>query len=411
VDNSDVPRKLDALVKKALSVNPNDRFSSGAEMAEAIEQLNGKAWNRRKLMGWLSQLFPKDFTVTCEVCGKQVAPGELCGECGTQSPSHDAEVAPMSVASIPAIDSGPLPLPPPPTSASGRVLSLVKPAEAAPAPVDGSEALDQMSVLAPAPRDSSFEPNVIDKTPVDGLPPLEPQEPKVIAEDYIEPPTTARPAAFDAPSTTRSTTRPKLFVVRDDDSVVMGLPHDTRVMDPPTSSQSRPTVVAGPHGHAHAQAPLTPRLSTVTTRPMPAINDAPLDLRPRTTGWKLAFALLIGGGIAALGTMIVVQTTPRRTEPVAVSLPSEAPKPVVTRPIVQQAPVVVTAPEPKPVVAPKLEAPKVVEEAALPAKPAVTRAAPSRKRAVHHRERAAEPAQAKPTVREGRIVDPFAGSD
>jgi serine/threonine-protein kinase len=414
VDNSEVPRKLDALVKKALSLNPNDRFSSGAEMAEAIEELNGKAWNRRKLMGWLTQLFPKDFTVTCEVCGKQVVPGESCGECGTESPAQDMEIAPRSVASIPAIDSGPLPLPPPPASTpSGRVLSIVREQEAA--KVEGSEALDQMSELAPAPRDS-FEPNQIDKTPVDAGPSL--------AKDELEPVSGVLPRtqSFDSPSTTRSTTRPKLFVVKDD-SVRMGLPRDTRVMEPPTSQQSRPTVVATPRPHHPPTAQLAPRLSTRTTRPMPTV-DAP-DLRPSGSGWKLAFALLIGGGVAALMAMVFVSATPHKSEPVAVPIVGEAPRPVVTAPveaprpvsapIVQQAPVVVTAPAPpveapKPVVVEAKPAPKpVVEEAAPPAKPVVSRA-PAKKRVVV-RHRSAEPAAPKPTIREGRIVDPFAGSD
>jgi serine/threonine-protein kinase len=429
VDNADVPRKLDALVKKALSLNPNDRFSSGAEMAEAIEQLSGKAWTRRKLAAWLTQLFPADFTVTCEVCGKQVAPGEACAECGTRSPSQETEVAPVPVPSVPAIesDSGPLPLPPPPmsTSPSGRRLALVKAESggpAAPVAIDGSEALDQMSLLSPAPKDSSFEPNSIDKTPVEGAPLYSEPQP-VTRPTMVRDPgdaVTATPAtlaaAFDSPSTTRSTTKPKLFVVRDDDSVKMGL-HG--VPEP-----SRPTVVATPQGQPARTTGTLPsvtrRQSTVPTRLMAQVETP--DLRPRATGWKLAFALLIGGGVAALSTMIWLQSTPSPS-PAVVSpsslptvqapAPSAAPTPppAPQAPIVQQAPVVVTPPAP-PAASVKIAAPVVVA-APEPSK-ALHAAAPKTHRPARRHDataRPADPPAPKSTIREGRIVDPFAGGD
>jgi len=414
VDNAEVPRKLDALVKKALALNPADRFSSGAEMAEALEELNAKAWTRRKLAAWLTQMFPEAFTVTCEVCGKQVVPGEPCIECGTESPAQDAEVAPVQ---IPAVDSGPLPLPPPPAAtSSARRLSLVKPD----AEVAGSEALDSISLLSSAPRDSSFEPNVIDKTPVDeALPPLEPQD---------APPD---PAAFDAPSS-KSNTRPKLFVVRrDDDSVKMGIPRDTRPEPREVRDQSRATLVATPHAQQRQPAPTTvlqPHLSAAAITQRRPSMETP-DLRPRAGGWKLAFVLLFGGGAVALGAMIYLQSTPYRPPQTSATPAAEVKAaPAPPAPIVQQAPVVITPPRPEPaperaqsVVAAQ---PVVVEAKAQPAvaatKPAVAVESLARpvahaahpKKIVHRREpRAPEPAAPKSTVRDGRLVDPFAGAE
>src|SRR6185312_6228818 len=93
VDNADVPRALDAIVKKALARDPGERYASGAQLAEALESLDALAWSRRRLAAYVAELFANDWMVVCEVCGKQVLPGENCAECGTAAPPTDAPVA------------------------------------------------------------------------------------------------------------------------------------------------------------------------------------------------------------------------------------------------------------------------------------------------------------------------------
>jgi hypothetical protein len=172
------------------------------------------------------------------------------------------------------------------------------------------------------------------------------------------------------------------------------------------TSPSVPTVVASPHGQA--QHPLTPRLSTVITRPVPAIEDT--DLRPKATGWKMAFALLIGGGFAALATMVYLQTTTPHHDPAVIAAP--APK---AAPIVSQAPVVIAPPPAQKVqlVEPVVVAPPPAPvEALAPAKPAASsKPAPTHRRVVRKREPRAVEAAPRSSVKDGRIVDPFAGGD
>ncbi|HEY1585785.1 MAG TPA: serine/threonine-protein kinase, partial [Polyangia bacterium] len=93
VDNREVPRALDVIVKKALARDPAERYVSGAELAEALESLDALAWSRRKLAAFVAELFANDWMIVCEVCGKQVLPGAECGECGTPAPETEAPVA------------------------------------------------------------------------------------------------------------------------------------------------------------------------------------------------------------------------------------------------------------------------------------------------------------------------------
>ena len=93
VDNREVPRALDAIVKKALARDPGERYASGGALAEALESLDALAWSRRKLAAFVAELFANDWMVVCEVCGKQVLPGADCGECGTAAPETEAPVA------------------------------------------------------------------------------------------------------------------------------------------------------------------------------------------------------------------------------------------------------------------------------------------------------------------------------
>ena len=97
-ENADVPRALDAIVKKALARDAVGRYTSGAAMAEALDTLDAQIFSRRSMAELLRKLFPEAWTVVCEVCGKQVLPGRECGECGTLAPvdeSSDADVQPL----------------------------------------------------------------------------------------------------------------------------------------------------------------------------------------------------------------------------------------------------------------------------------------------------------------------------
>jgi serine/threonine-protein kinase len=140
IDNREVPRALDAIVKKALARHPGDRYSSGDELAEALETLDALAWPRKRLAALMDELFAREWMVVCEVCGKGVLPGAECQECGTAAPdasaaeelapelsSAVAPVAPLpggaternpiadsQLPALPVSGSEPLPLPPPP---------------------------------------------------------------------------------------------------------------------------------------------------------------------------------------------------------------------------------------------------------------------------------------------------------
>jgi serine/threonine protein kinase len=488
VDNPEVPRKLDALVKKALSRDPAQRFSSGREMAEALEELNAKAWSRRKLASWLTQLFPEAFTVTCEVCGKQVVPADECAECGTFAPSQETDVAPISMPSIPAIDSQPLPLPPPPDSGKVARLQVVR----TPVDFDRPSTLESFCTFAPNTDVRSFdgepaqEVDVIAEAPAlpvsndtdaTELPPLAPAntEPRALTpSDFIE---SASPPVSAA----------RLFVVPpakrvDDDSVKMGrvAPPSPTVKTPPVAAPSSVPTVKTPQITAAASVPTvkTPQVTapstveslmaggfderpdSVTTRRRRAVTrpsmyiQPPPDLRTKTSGWKVLFALLVGGGVAALSAMVFVARPPVVRSPLLVSSPpaTEAPAaaPAVVAPTTPAvAPIepkpVVSSIEPKPVVSP-IESKPVVspseskpEVSPLPPKPAapvaashVSRAAAPERTIAKTVEKTVEkprpaPAtrphraarhvsaprteQPKGTVKEGRIVDPFAGMD
>ncbi len=109
-ENPEVPRALDAIVKKALSRDPLARYSSGTAMAEALDTLDD-IFSRRRLAKLLRQVFPEAWTIVCEVCGKQVAPGHECGECGTIAPVDESSASDADF--HPSLQP-PAPLPPPP---------------------------------------------------------------------------------------------------------------------------------------------------------------------------------------------------------------------------------------------------------------------------------------------------------
>ncbi len=395
VDNRDVPRKLDALVKRALAREPQARFASGAEMAEALEALNGLVWSRKKLQSWLAALFPGAWSITCEVCGKQVPPGDDCQECGTEAPSETGQ-APLPV--LPSMPSEPLPLPPPPGGTAPR-LRVVR-SEPQPDPFevfDRPSTMDSMAAFTQLPASSgSFEAVSVDRTPVEhvsqastaaeGAPtwlqPLEPQArdtkptlvPPLPASDYIEP--ASLPPAPAA----------RLFVVPKaplpaDDSVRMGL-HKT------TPSRPQPVFAAS------LPAPARITRITPTFITPPSMGAAP-DLRKKSPGLGLFLAALAVAGLIGIGVSSYLHNAPvKLTSPVvSVFGPPPAPRPAPMRSIATD-PVIVNA---------------KVPVASSPAS-----AEPARPHRVRHRaagERTPADPAARGTVREGRIVDPFAGMD
>jgi serine/threonine-protein kinase len=59
LDNDEVPSALDEIVLKALSRDPEDRFSSGEELGTALESL-GRAWSRRRISEYVRKLIAHD---------------------------------------------------------------------------------------------------------------------------------------------------------------------------------------------------------------------------------------------------------------------------------------------------------------------------------------------------------------
>ncbi len=84
--NPHVSIGLDAVVLKALSRDPANRFDSGDDMAAALMQVERIGNGRQRVAEFLTRLFPASFAVVCEVCGKPATPGFPCGECGTEIP-------------------------------------------------------------------------------------------------------------------------------------------------------------------------------------------------------------------------------------------------------------------------------------------------------------------------------------
>ena len=337
VDNRDVPRKLDALVKRALARDPQARFASGAEMAEALDALNGLVWSRKKLQSWLAALFPGAWSITCEVCGKQVPPGDECQECGTEAPSETGQ---LSLPALPSMPSEPLPLPPPPGATAPR-LRVVK-SEPQPDPFEVFERpsmVDSMAAFTPVPETSNaFEAVSVDRTPVervsqastaaDGAPtwllPLEPQalgpccndtKPTLVppsSSDYIE------PASAPPPPAARLFVVPNAATSRTDDSVRMGLhkatPSRSQPVLAPSLSKSagitriEPTFIAThPALRAGAQTP-------------PSMGATP-DLRKKSPGLGLFLAVLAAAGLIGIGVSYYLHSAPvKGVEPGRVGL-------------------------------------------------------------------------------------------
>ena len=86
VYNPAVSIGLDAVVLKALSRDPANRFDSGDAMAAALMQVERVSGGRQRVAELVARLFPSTFAAICDVCGKPARPGLLCDECGNQIP-------------------------------------------------------------------------------------------------------------------------------------------------------------------------------------------------------------------------------------------------------------------------------------------------------------------------------------
>jgi len=403
VDNADVPRALDAIVKKALARDPGERYASGAQLAEALESLDALAWSRRRLAAYVAELFANDWMVVCEVCGKQVLPGENCAECGTAAPPTDAPVAldPESEARArsarqalrPLIDAG-AHTDPHEIEPVDEALEALPPAGSEPLPLPLPPP-PLASRRAPKPRLS------VVRTPL---------PPPLVQPPLVPPP--AAPAPPAAEDRTEETPSPPVHVEDErqrayqsgEIEMKSAPPIDPALFPPP--GPPRLFVVPAPE-----MTPLPPPSPLATPRPagpqplfvVPTTGSLQLVKPPRLVWYTSAAAAI---GLVALAIALAVSHPAReplpppamhaQTQAPTVEAPAprvEAPKPVV-------API---APAPKPAAVEPVQ-PKPV--AHVPARRHVTRAhaAP-----VASSPSPASPAEPERTVKEGRIVDPFAG--
>jgi serine/threonine-protein kinase len=143
-ENPEVPRSLDAVVKRALAKDPSRRFTSGGALADALDQFGALLFSRSQLSTFLRNAYESDeTTVTCEVCGKQVAVGAECHECGARP---EPAAPPPRLFVVPK-----LPSPPPSAKLAPRERPRLRPVEALPPPVV-VRPRPSFTVVAPAPR-------------------------------------------------------------------------------------------------------------------------------------------------------------------------------------------------------------------------------------------------------------------
>jgi serine/threonine protein kinase len=113
MSNPDVPPALDRVVLKALKRDPGLRYDDGEEMARALGEAMRIGGGKRRIIELLAYVFPREWTIACQVCGKPVAPGLPCRECGTEAP---IELPPPIDGTLPSmlplepVDSAPQPV-------------------------------------------------------------------------------------------------------------------------------------------------------------------------------------------------------------------------------------------------------------------------------------------------------------
>jgi serine/threonine protein kinase len=78
-----VPQALDQVVLRCLARDPDDRYQSGNELLEALEDVKGHGAARRELLRYLGTLAPDIYTQSCDACGRAVLYGTECSKCRT----------------------------------------------------------------------------------------------------------------------------------------------------------------------------------------------------------------------------------------------------------------------------------------------------------------------------------------
>jgi Protein kinase domain len=448
VDNRDVPRALDIIVKKALARDPGERYMSGAAMAEALETLDALAWSRKRLAAYVAELFANDWMVVCEVCGKQVMPGAECGECGTAAPEVESPVAvdpearavsarqalmPLlntmnternvvgdeGAAPAPTAGSDPLPLPPPP-QASRRArpkLSVVRtpiappqnwPASPSPQamtqPTPPNPSLAAVAAVAPKPMTQATPPNPSTPPPSLSTPPPDPAAETRVAPNPAAETVVARPLPQPAGP-------PHLFVV-------------PRAEQTPVTPAVTPLPRPSPFS---ATRPVAPQPMFVMP-PMPPA--APLPRPPRLVFYTTAAAAI--GLVALVVALLIQHPVPADAPSLAPPATLEPPPPPTVRtvqlpaPTASPRPPTIPAAVPEPAVEPIAPSapPRTPIKAGIPLGTASREAprlaplgSPIVRASSHHRpsrprpaaSAAVAPAEPERTVKEGRIVDPFAG--
>jgi serine/threonine-protein kinase len=402
-DNPDVPRSLDAVVLKALRRDPAARYRNGNEMADALEQCGVRPAGRRALAELMARACPAGY-VTCEVCGKMVALGAVCDECGTAAPHEEGA----------AFDDEPEPLPPPPAVPRGDVsrrgphLRLVRTvADSAP-----------LELPPPIPEARGARPLPYDIEPASGPVPL----PSLAQDDTHE--TEVRTTKLE-PEASSIPTRPTGVDLVPGPMVVVHV-HEGSVPTAAAAAQARPVDVApptepppsvapraaapspsiaAPIAPAAAIAPPTPIARPATDLSVPSLRTPPRAV----AGVIVAVTLLAAAGAIALVLWLGGRTAAAPPSAAVVTAPTLAPSVEAPAPAV---PAAAPAPAPPSSVTPtstKTASSAPVTRTSAPA-PAATRPTSASHEATARKRRATPPSSA-PSIRAGRLVDPFAGSE
>ena len=90
--NPSVPAALDAVVLRALSRDPGQRYQSAADLLSALEAHESLAASRKVMLTHLGSLAPEVFTAPCDACGQRLPCGVECADCRTVADTAMAEL-------------------------------------------------------------------------------------------------------------------------------------------------------------------------------------------------------------------------------------------------------------------------------------------------------------------------------
>jgi serine/threonine protein kinase len=107
--NPSVPRALDAIVLRALERDPDQRYSSAAEMLPALEQLGAVTASQEDLLAYLGSIAPEVYTTTCEGCGQVLPSGVECRGCKTEVDIYAFARLAGAMVATPEVAAAPLP--------------------------------------------------------------------------------------------------------------------------------------------------------------------------------------------------------------------------------------------------------------------------------------------------------------